>query len=38
MARIPEPEQTLQGPAYEGRLLARPEDEVVDQGAMAPTA
>lgn len=33
MARIPEPEHTPQGPAYEGRLLDRPEDEVVDQGA-----
>ncbi len=28
----PEPTQTDDGPAYEGRLLARPEDEVVDQG------
>ncbi len=33
MARIPEPEQTPDGPAYEGRLLNRPDDEVVDQGA-----
>ncbi|GAA5034467.1 intradiol ring-cleavage dioxygenase [Microbacterium fluvii] len=33
MTRIPEPEQTPLGPAYEGRLLARPDDEVVDQGA-----
>lgn len=33
MARIPEPEQTPDGPAYEGRLLARPDEEVVDQGA-----
>ncbi|MFT4009176.1 MAG: intradiol ring-cleavage dioxygenase [Nocardioidaceae bacterium] len=33
MGRIPEPEQTPEGPAYEGRLLARPDDEVVDQGA-----
>ncbi|MFT4210881.1 MAG: intradiol ring-cleavage dioxygenase [Microbacterium sp.] len=33
MARIPEPEQTPDGPAYEGRLLVRPDDEVVDQGA-----
>ncbi|MEH3088499.1 MAG: 3,4-dioxygenase subunit beta [Microbacterium arborescens] len=32
MARIPEPDQTPDGPAYEGRLLDRPEDEVVDQG------
>lgn len=31
--RIPDPEQTPRGPAYEGRLLARPDDEVVDQGA-----
>ncbi|MGO1769226.1 MAG: intradiol ring-cleavage dioxygenase [Microbacterium sp.] len=29
----PEPTQTDDGPAYEGRLLARPDDEVVDQGA-----
>ncbi|WP_426320031.1 intradiol ring-cleavage dioxygenase [Microbacterium sp. E-13] len=33
MARIPEPDQTPEGPAYEGRLLPRPDDEVVDQGA-----
>lgn len=33
MNRIPEPEQTPSGPAYEGRLLDRPDDEVVDQGA-----
>ena len=33
MPRVPEPEQTPQGPAYEGRPLARPDDEVVDQGA-----
>lgn len=33
MTRIPEPDQTPFGPAYEGRLLDRPEDEVVDQGA-----
>lgn len=33
MARIPEPDQTPDGPAYEGRLLVRPDDEVVDQGA-----
>lgn len=32
MARIPEPEITPQGPSYEGRLLDRPDDEVVDQG------
>lgn len=31
--RIPDPEQTPDGPAYQGRLLARPEEEVVDQGA-----
>lgn len=30
---VPEPEQTPDGPAYEGRLLPHPEDEVVDQGA-----
>ncbi|MFC5730286.1 MULTISPECIES: 3,4-dioxygenase subunit beta [Nocardioides] len=29
----PEPDQTPGGPAYEGRLLVRPDDEVVDQGA-----
>lgn len=33
MTRIPEPQQTPQGPAFEGRLLDRPDDEVVDQGA-----
>ncbi|WOF22923.1 intradiol ring-cleavage dioxygenase [Microbacterium betulae] len=33
MSRIPEPSQTPEGPAYEGRLLDRPEEEVVDQGA-----
>ncbi|MGX5771645.1 dioxygenase family protein [Microbacterium trichothecenolyticum] len=32
MTRIPEPEETPEGPAYEGRLLARPGGEVVDQG------
>ncbi|WP_062466824.1 dioxygenase family protein [Demequina maris] len=32
MARIPEPVPTPQGPAYEGRLLDRPDEEVVDQG------
>jgi protocatechuate 3,4-dioxygenase beta subunit len=31
--RVPDPQETPDGPAYEGRLLARPEDEVVDQGA-----
>lgn len=33
MARIPEPTNTSAGPAYEGRLLDRPAEEVVDQGA-----
>lgn len=33
MANVPEPEITQEGPAFEGRLLVRPEDEVVDQGA-----
>lgn len=33
MTRVPEPEQTPDGPSYEGRLLDRPEEEVVDQGA-----
>ncbi len=33
MGRIPEPEQTSQGPVYEGRLLDRADEEVVDQGA-----
>lgn len=32
MTTIPDPDQTPDGPAYEGRLLARPQDEVVDQG------
>ncbi|MBS42144.1 MAG: 3,4-dioxygenase subunit beta [Nocardioides sp.] len=32
MSTIPEPDQTPEGPAFEGRLLPRPEDEVVDQG------
>ncbi|WP_203580006.1 dioxygenase family protein [Microbacterium hibisci] len=32
MARIPEPDATPDGPAFEGRLLARPDDEIVDQG------
>jgi protocatechuate 3,4-dioxygenase beta subunit len=31
--RVPEPQQTPRGPAYQGRLLVRPDDEVVDQGA-----
>lgn len=30
--RVPEPEETPAGPAFEGRLLDRPDDEVVDQG------
>lgn len=30
MNRIPEPDQTPDGPAFEGRLLDRPDDEVVD--------
>ncbi|MDN5684777.1 intradiol ring-cleavage dioxygenase [Corynebacterium glyciniphilum] len=30
--RVPEPTDTPDGPAYEGRLLDRPEEEVVDQG------
>jgi protocatechuate 3,4-dioxygenase beta subunit len=33
MSRVPEPEKTIEGLAYEGRLLPRPEEEVVDQGA-----
>jgi len=33
MSRIPEPDRTPGGPAYEGRLLDRPDEEVVDQGA-----
>lgn len=32
MRRIPEPDQTPAGPAYEGRLLDRADEEVVDQG------
>lgn len=32
MNRIPEPDQTPDGPAYEGRLLDRADEEVVDQG------
>lgn len=32
MPDVPEPDQTPRGPAYEGRLLPRPDDEVVDQG------
>lgn len=30
--RVPEPTDTPDGPVYEGRLLDRPEEEVVDQG------
>ncbi len=33
MSNTPEPSRTPQGLAYEGRLLDRPEDDVVDQGA-----
>jgi len=33
MNSIPKPESSPAGPAYEGRLLVRPDDEVVDQGA-----
>lgn len=33
MSRVPEPTQTPEGPAYEGRLLDHPHEEVVDQGA-----
>lgn len=32
MSRIPEPDTTPEGPAYEGRLLDRADEEVVDQG------
>jgi len=32
MSRIPDTEPTPNGPAYEGRLLDRVDDEVVDQG------
>lgn len=32
MSRIPEPESTPDGPAWEGRLLDRADEEVVDQG------
>jgi protocatechuate 3,4-dioxygenase beta subunit len=32
MRRIPEPTPTPDGPAYEGRLLDRADEEVVDQG------
>ncbi|HEX5730933.1 intradiol ring-cleavage dioxygenase [Microbacterium sp.] len=33
MRRMPEPQQTPQGPTYEGRLLDHADEEVVDQGA-----
>lgn len=33
MPHVPEPDDTSAGPSYEGRLLPRPDDEVVDQGA-----
>lgn len=33
MTSVPEPTDTPAGPAYEGRLLDRPTEEVVDQGA-----
>lgn len=33
MNQVPEADRTPDGPAYEGRLLARPDDELVDQGA-----
>lgn len=32
MPEFPEPQITPDGPSYEGRLLERPEEEVVDQG------
>lgn len=32
MSTFPEPESTPEGPAYEGRLLERVDEEVVDQG------
>jgi len=34
MTRIPEPDLTPQGPAYQGRRLDRPHEEVVDQGLL----
>lgn len=33
LGRVPDPTPTSRGPVYEGRLLDRPHDEVVDQGA-----
>ena len=33
MSTFPDPTRTPDGPAYEGRLLDRPDEEVVDQGA-----
>ncbi|MBO0983760.1 intradiol ring-cleavage dioxygenase [Rathayibacter sp. SD072] len=34
MTRIPEPDLTPEGPAYQGRRLDRPGEEVVDQGLL----
>ncbi|GAB3073729.1 intradiol ring-cleavage dioxygenase [Nocardioides zeae] len=33
MSNTPPPDQTPDGPAYDGRLLPRPDEDVVDQGA-----
>ncbi|MGX6509009.1 intradiol ring-cleavage dioxygenase [Rhodococcus sp. SJ-2] len=33
MSRVPDPTDTPDGPAYQGRLLDRPTEDVVDQGA-----
>ncbi|QNG19333.1 intradiol ring-cleavage dioxygenase [Rhodococcus triatomae] len=33
MNHIPDPEESPDGPVFEGRLLVRPGDEIVDQGA-----
>jgi len=33
MSNTPQPDQTPHGPSYEGRLLHRPDEDVVDQGA-----
>lgn len=33
MSHVPEVDRTPDGPVYEGRPLARPDDELVDQGA-----
>jgi hypothetical protein len=35
---VPEPTQTPDGPAYEGRLLDRPDEDVVDQGVLPSTS